>query len=135
MWLQPELRPVPWPELDALQAMGPQLRRVMGLVGFSGDLAGSESTYNAGDLGSIPGLGIFQPSLAKGKVNHPPVFWPGEFHGLYSPWGRKLDPTERPSGTVGSDDLRRLGLSNSATIIFFLRFCIICFPQKIRFTG
>ena len=27
-----------------------------------------------------------------------PVFWPGELHGLYSPWGRKeLDPTERLS--------------------------------------
>ena len=24
-----------------------------------------------------------------------PVFWPGEFHGLYSPWGHKeLDRTE-----------------------------------------
>ena len=24
-----------------------------------------------------------------------PAFWPGEFHGLYSPWGRKeLDTTE-----------------------------------------
>ena len=27
-----------------------------------------------------------------------PVSWPGEFHGLYSPWGRKeLDSTERLS--------------------------------------
>ena len=27
-----------------------------------------------------------------------PVFWPGEFHGLYSPWGDKeLDTTERLS--------------------------------------
>ena len=27
-----------------------------------------------------------------------PVFWPGEFHGLYSPWGRKeLDMTKRLS--------------------------------------
>ena len=27
-----------------------------------------------------------------------PVFWPGEFHGLYSPWGLKeLDTTERLS--------------------------------------
>src|SRR5574337_1254644 len=27
-----------------------------------------------------------------------PVFWPGEFHGLYSPWGRKeLNTTEQPS--------------------------------------
>ena len=26
------------------------------------------------------------------------VFWPGEFHGLYSPWGRKeLDTTEELS--------------------------------------
>ena len=30
-----------------------------------------------------------------------PVFWPGEFHGLYSPWGRKeSDTTERLSQTV-----------------------------------
>ena len=50
--------------------------------------AGKESAYNAGDLGSIPGLGRF-PS---------PVFWPGEFHGLCSPWGLKeLDTTERLS--------------------------------------
>ena len=27
-----------------------------------------------------------------------PVFWPGEFHGLYSPWGRKeSDRTEQLS--------------------------------------
>jgi len=27
-----------------------------------------------------------------------PVFWPGEFHELYSPWGhKKLDMTERLS--------------------------------------
>ena len=44
-----------------------------------------------------------------------PVFWPGEFHGLYSPWGRKeLDTTERllslsdreASGSVLSTTLR-----------------------------
>ena len=30
-----------------------------------------------------------------------PVFWPGEFHGLYSPWGRKeSDTTERLSQTT-----------------------------------
>ena len=33
-----------------------------------------ESAYNVGDLGLIPGLG-----------RSTPVFWPGEFHGLYSP--------------------------------------------------
>ena len=30
-----------------------------------------------------------------------PVFWPGEFHGLYSPWGRKqLDTTEQLSLSI-----------------------------------
>ena len=30
-----------------------------------------------------------------------PVFWPGEFHGLYSPWGRKeSDTTERLSHSL-----------------------------------
>jgi len=28
--------------------------------------------------------------LEKGKATHSrPVFWPGEFHGLYSPWSHK----------------------------------------------
>ena len=30
--------------------------------------------------------------LKKGKATTP-VFWPGEFHGLYSPWGRKESNT------------------------------------------
>ena len=25
-----------------------------------------------------------------------PVFWPGEFHGLYSPWGHKESDTTEP---------------------------------------
>ena len=41
-----------------------------------------------GDLGR-------EDPLEKGKATHS-VFWPGEFHGLYSPWGRKeSDTTER----------------------------------------
>ena len=32
------------------------------------------------------------------KLTATPVFWPGEFHRLYSPWGcRQLDMTERLS--------------------------------------
>ena len=59
------------------------------------DSAGKESACNAGDLGSIPGLGRF-PWRREQLLT--PVFWPGEFHGLYSPWGRKeLDTTEQPS--------------------------------------
>ena len=44
--------------------------------------------------GSIPGLGR---SPGEGKGLHTPVFWPGEFQGLYmySPWGHKeLDTTD-----------------------------------------
>ena len=62
-------------------------------LGFPCDSAGKESTCNAGDLGSIPELGR---SPGEGERLPTPVFWPGEFHGLYSPWGRKeSDTTER----------------------------------------
>ena len=34
----------------------------------------------------------------RGKQLPTPVFWPGEFHGLYSPWGcKELDTTEQLS--------------------------------------
>ena len=93
---------------------------------------GKESACNAGDPGSIPGLGRsagegisyplqyswaslmaqlgrirlqcrrpgFDPWVGKipwrRKRLHTPVFWLGEFHGLYSPWGfKELDTTER----------------------------------------
>ena len=47
----------------------------------------------------VPSLGREDP-LEKGKATHS-VFWPGEFHGLYSPWGHKeLDKTERLSEKI-----------------------------------
>ena len=55
--------------------------------------AGKESACNAGDLGSIPGLGR---SPAEGKAY--PLQYSGleTGHGLYTPWGRKeLDMTEQ----------------------------------------
>ena len=61
-------------------------------LGFPHGPAGKESTCNAGDLGSIPGLG-----RAPGEGNNlpTPVLWPGEFHG---PWGQKeSDTTEQLS--------------------------------------
>ena len=62
--------------------------------GFPGGSDGKESAFNAGDLGSIPGLG-----RSPGEWNIYPLqygeFQPGEFHELYSPWGRKeSDATE-----------------------------------------
>ena len=43
---------------------------------FPGGSAGKESAFNAGDLGSIPGLGRLP-----GEGNGDPVFLPGESHG------------------------------------------------------
>ena len=40
-----------------------------------------KNSLSEGDLGLIPGL--------RRKWLPTPVFWPGEFHGLYSPWGHK----------------------------------------------
>ena len=64
-------------------------------MGFPGDSAGKESTCNAGDLGSIPGLGG-SPGEGSG--------YPLQFSGLensmacISPWGRKeSDRTEQLS--------------------------------------
>ena len=60
---------------------------------------GNESAWNAGDLGSIPGLGR---SSGEGNGQPTPVFMPGESHGPrslvgYSPWGcKESDTTERP---------------------------------------
>ena len=61
-----------------------------GLYGFLGGSVGKEFAYNAGDLDSIPGLG-----RSPGREQLPtPVFWPGEFHGLSSPWSHKESTTE-----------------------------------------
>ena len=54
-------------------------------LGFPYELAGK-------DLSSIPGL---RRSSGEGKRLPTPVFWPGEFHGLYSPWNcKEWDMTE-----------------------------------------
>ena len=103
-------------------------------MGFPDSSVGKESACNAGNPGSIPGLGRspgegkgyslqyswtslvaqmvknlpamretwvwslgWEDLLKKRKATHY-TFWPGEFHGLYRPWGHKeLDMTERPS--------------------------------------
>ena len=51
------------------------------LMGFPGGSDGKESACNAGDLGSILELGRFPWRREQLPT---PVFWPGEFHGLYS---------------------------------------------------
>ena len=56
-------------------------------MGFPGGSVGKESTCNVENLGSIPGLGR---SPGEGDP-----LQPGEFSGLYSPWGcEEGDTTE-----------------------------------------
>ena len=65
---------------------------VLGDRDYIYDSAGKPSTCNVGDHGSIPGLGR---APGERETLPTPVFWPGEFHGLYSPRGHKeLDTTE-----------------------------------------
>ena len=47
-----------------------------------------------------------------------PVFWPGEFHGLYNPWGHK-EP----------DTTERLSLSNVTDRFFFFFHHALCFDK------
>ena len=63
----------------------------MGTDGFPCDSASKESACNAGELGFDSLVGKIPWRRSRLPI---PVFWPGEFHGLYSPWGHKeLDVT------------------------------------------
>ena len=67
------------------------------IKGFPCGSAGKECGCNVGDLGWNPGLGRC-PGEGKGTSVPTPVSWPGEFQGLYSPWGLKeSDTTEQLS--------------------------------------
>ena len=72
-------------------------------VGFPGSSAGKESACNAGDLGSIPGLG-----RSPGEGNGYPLqySWLENPHGQrslagYSPWGHKKSDTAEQLSTQG----------------------------------
>ena len=44
-----------------------------------------------------------------------PAFWPGEFHGLYSPWGcKESDTTEQPSLSLSEVSEGDFGEGNQA---------------------
>ena len=80
-----------------------------GFLGFPGGSAGKESTCNAGELSSIPGLGR---SPGGGHGNPCPSHGQRSLVG-YSPWGRKeSDTPERLSTSTAhtyfTDDLTRI---------------------------
>ena len=68
------------------------------ILGFPGGLAGKEFTCNAGDLGSIPGLGIYP-----GEGKHYPF--------QYSSLEKSMDSIYRPKGCNESETTERLSLS------------------------
>ena len=43
-------------------------------------------------MGYLDSILSWKDPLENGRLPTP-VFWPGEFHGLYSPWGRKESDT------------------------------------------
>ena len=64
--------------------------------GFPDNSAGKEFAYNAGDPGSIPGLGT-SPGERKGY----PLQYSGPEYPMSSPWGHKeSDTTKRLSTTI-----------------------------------
>ena len=70
------------------------------MLGFPGGSAGKESTCNAGDLGSIPGLG-----RSPGEGNGYPLQYSDLENSMDYPWGRKeLDMTEQLSLSVIKDN-------------------------------
>ena len=61
-------------------------------LGFPGGSAGKESWYlQYGRPGFDPWVGKIPWRRERLPT---PVFWPGEFHGLYSPWPHESDRTE-----------------------------------------
>ena len=78
-------------------------------LGFSCGSAGKASACNAGDLGDT-----WVGKIPWRRERLPiPVFWPGEFHGLYSPWCcKESDTTEQLSL---SSSPRRRGLMGMLT--------------------
>ena len=65
------------------------------IVGLHGGSAGKESVHNVGG----PGFGPWVGKIPWRRKRLPtPLFWPKEFHGLYSPWAHKeSDTNEQPS--------------------------------------
>ena len=76
----------------------------IGFRGFPGGSDGKETACNAGDLGSIPGLGRSPGGGHGNPLQYSCLENPHGQRSLegYSPWGcKESDPTERLSTRVG----------------------------------
>ena len=90
-----------------------------GFLGVSDSSDGEESTWNAGDLGSIPGLGRYP---GRGWENPVEISCLENPHGQrnlmgYSPWGhRELDTTERLDTAQQKDPHLRFTKTNKKKV-------------------
>ena len=88
---------------------------VPGLGSFAGKGTGYPLQYSWGSL--VAQLVKNPPAVQetwvgmipwRGERLLTPVFWPGEFHGLYSPWGcKELDMTEQLSLHFTSENQKK----------------------------
>ena len=78
--------------------------------GFLGGSDGKESACNAGDPGSIPGLG---DPLEKEMAIHSSIFLPGK------PFGQRSLESYNPQGRKELDSTERLTLYSSIFLFFF----------------
>ena len=90
--------------------------------GFPCGSAGKVSAYNAGDLGSIPGLG-----RSSGEEKGYPLQYSGLENSMaYSPWGcKEVDTTERLSRPC-SLQVSESRFGNSCAISNFSYYYICC---------
>ena len=92
-WKTPFVSPTPLRYTNIYSAFSPHSKANIqygnSYYYFPDSWVGKESASNTGNPRSIPGLGT---STGEG-IGSTPVFWSGEFHGLYSPWGHKESDT------------------------------------------
>ena len=102
----------------------------MTVLGFPCGSAGKESACNAGDMGSILGWGRFPWRRKRLPTS---LFWPGGFHGLYSPWGRKeSDTTEQLSLMAYSTKAGNCSVARSRCLENNLEFTQLALPLGIK---
>ena len=65
-----------------------------------------------------------------------PAFWPGEFHGLYSPWGHKeLNMTEQLSLSLFTSHYYLLAITEAVKIANWFNLACHLHPTRCVFLG
>ena len=91
------------------------------LIGFPCGSSGKESPFQCCRPGFDPWVGKISWRRERLPTS---VFWPGEFHGLYSPWGRKEpDMTEWLSLSLLGKFITWEFISREFFFFFFNKIC------------